>query len=156
MVPLEKRARRGLLERGLKVDRPCSQTGCAKRCPRLGRLAVWSSIPGPGDSWAVTIRPGEILNAVGYLAGLVVENGPIPACNLSQCCSGTLCIVTPMACRYPPVMGTGIVTNETPLGSREYYGKPSRLSRSPGIVSTKNRLTQIFGTPSSSSGSLTL
>ena len=151
MVPLEECTRRGL-----KADRPCSHTSCVKRCPRLGRLAVWSSIPGPGDSWAVTICPGEISNAVGYPAGLVVENGPIPTCNLSQCCSGPLRIVTPTACRHPPVMGTGIVTNETPLGSHEYYGKPSRLSRSPRIVSTKNCLTQIFGTPSSSSGSLTL
>ena len=156
MVPLEERTRRGLLGRGLKVDRPCSHTGCAKRCPRLGRLAVWSSIPGPGDSRAETIRSGEISNAVGYPAGLVVENGPIPACNLSQCCSGPLRIVTPMACRHPPVMGTGIVINEMPLGSHEYYGKPSRLPRSPGIVSTKNRPTQSFGTSSSSSGSLTL
>ena len=156
MVPLEERARRGLLERGLKADHPCSHTGCVKRCPCLGRLAAWSSKPEPGNSRAETICPGEISNAVGYLAGLVVENGPIPACNLSQSCSGPLCIVTPTACQHPPVTGTGIVINETPLGSREYYGKPSRLSRSPGIVSTKNHLTQIFGTPSSSSGSLTL
>ena len=156
MVPLEERTRRSLLERGLKADRPCSHTGCVKRCPRLGRLAAWSSKPGPGDSWAEIIRPGEISNAVGYPAGLVVENGPIPACNLSQCCSGPLRIVTPTACRHSPVTGTGIVINETPLGSHEYYGKPSRLPRSPGIVSTKNRPIQIFGTPSSLSGSLTL
>ena len=156
MVPLEERARRGLLERGLKADHPCSHTGCAKRCPRPGRVPAWSSKPGPGNSRAETIRPGEISNTVGYPAGFVVENGPIPACNLSQCCSGTLRIVTLTACQHPPVTGTGIVINETPIGSREYYGKPSRLSRSPGIVSTKNRPTQIFGTPSSSSGSLTL
>ena len=156
MVPLEEHTRRGLLERGLKADRPCSHTSCVKRCPHLGRLATWSSKPGPGDSRAETIRPGEISNAVGYPAGLVAENRPIPTCYLSQCCSGTLRIVTPTACRHPPVMGTGIVINETPLGSHEYYGKPSRLSRSPGIVSAKNRLIQIFGTPSSSSGSLTL
>ena len=145
---------RGLLGRGLKADRPCSHTGCTKRCPCLGRLAAWSSKPGPGDSRAVTICPGEISNAVGYPAGLVAENGPIPAWTLSQCCSGPLRIVTPMACQHPPVMGTGIVTNETPLGSREHYSKPSRLPRSPGIVSTKDHLNQIFGTSSSSSGSL--
>ena len=156
MVPLEERTRRGLLERGLKADRPYSHTGCVKRCSHLGRLAAWSSKLGPGDSWAETICPGEISNVVGYLAGLVVENGSIPACNLSQCCSGPLHIVTPTACQHPPVTGTGIVTNEMPLGSREYYSKPSRLSRSPGIVSIKNHPLQIFGTPSSSSGSLTL
>ena len=100
----------------------------------------WSSFQGPGYSWAETICPGETSNAVGYPAGFVPENGPIPTWNLPQCCSGPPRIVTPKACRHPPVMGTGIVINETPLGSRGYYGKPSRLSRSPGIVSTKRHL----------------
>ena len=68
----------------------------------------WSSFQGPGYSWAVTILPGKTSNAVGYLAGFVLENGPIPAWNLPQCCSGPPCIVTPTACWHSPVMGTGI------------------------------------------------